>query len=167
MPITRAAQQELLLGESVMHRFGFLATIVALVSVITFSAGALISGAQASRDADGALAAKRADAAKAAPSPSGKPVRVISLSPGDSSAVPGTPALPQAPLLASAERGPIALPVAAEEARAEEAKAAVEEPAARHMAARSHPASKRSPAAPARMRASVRTEKPFIVSGLF
>jgi hypothetical protein len=150
-----------------MHRFGFLATIVALVSVITFSAGALISGAQASRDAGSMPTAKSANTVKPAPSPGGKPVRVISLSPGDSSAAPGTPALPQAPLLASAEPGPIALPVAAEEARAEEAKAAVEEPAARHMAARSHPAPKRSAAAPARMRAAARTEKPFIVSGLF
>jgi hypothetical protein len=153
-----------------MHRVRLLATVVALLSSISFSAEALISGGHASRDAGSMPGGKPADTAKTSLSPDRKPVRVISLSPSDSSTAATAPASPPMPQLTLPQPSPsMAQPVVAQEAPAAETQA-VGAPAkpAIHMAASSQPARKRSAAAPARMRAAAgRAEKPFIVSGLF
>jgi hypothetical protein len=154
-----------------MHRVCLGATIVALFSVISFSAGALVSGSAVSRDAGGPSVSEATAAPKTALGPGGKPVRVISLSlsdrEADAAAAPQQPqlSLPQVPALAP----PAPAPVAAEEGRAAEVQA-VEAPArpAMRPVERDHPTLKRIVARPARTRAaSARAEKPFIVSGLF
>jgi hypothetical protein len=152
-----------------MHRFCLGATIVALFSVISFSAGTLVSGSAASRDASSTSVSAPA-APKTALGHDGRG-RVISLSlsdrESDAAAAPMQPQLPlpQVPQLAP----PAPAPVLAEEARAAEVQA-VEAPArpAMRPVERAHPALKRIAARPARTRAaSVRAQKPFIVSGLF
>jgi hypothetical protein len=152
-----------------MHRLCIGATIVALFSVISFSAGALVSGSTASRDAASPSVSEATATPKTALGPDGKPVRVISLSLSDREAdVAAAPQQPQLSLPQVPQLAPPA-PAVTEEARAAEVQA-VEAPArlAMRPVERAHPALKRIAGRPARTRAaSARAEKPFIVSGLF
>ena len=155
-----------------MHRIRLCATIVALLSVISFSGNALILGSAADHDG---ITTTAAAAPQTALAPDGKPVRVISLSPSDRpSDVAAAPVQPQLPLAATPQPEPPATkPIMAEGAPAAGAPAprmqaaeAGAEPVA-HPAAPARHAPKRIAAAPARMRAASAGPQPFIVSGLF
>ena len=152
-----------------MNRFRLCATIVAALSVVSFSARALIVSSDASR---GPSIAEPAGAQGTALGPDGKPVRVISLSTSDHPASAAEAPLKSRALeLAIPEPGPsAAMPLAAELPRpaAVQARQAQAEPEA-HPALRAHPVPKRIAATPAKGRAaSAQAHKPFtVLSGLW
>jgi hypothetical protein len=154
-----------------MNRFRLCATIVAALSVVSFSARALIVSSDASRSS-GPSITEPAGAQETALGPDGKPVRVISFSTSDHPASAAVaPLEPRAPELAIPEPVPsVAMPVAAQlpPAVAVQARQAQAEPEA-HSAQRAHPVQKRIAAAPAKTRvASAQAHKPFtVLSGLW
>lgn len=143
-----------------MNRIYVCATVVALLSAVSFPAAALMFGSASTREATG-VSSKEPQAAAQALSPEGKPVRVISLSPATPSAnVVVAVWRPTSSGLAGSE---LAAPPSAKPQRDAEMVKPVILPADHARPARKAAAApRRSPGS-----ASVSSKKLFLVSGLF
>jgi hypothetical protein len=147
-----------------MQRVRLCATIVALLSIVSFSARALVSGSAATHDSS---ISRPAAEAKPALGPDGRQVRVISFSLGDRvDDAGGAAAQPRPEVLQPEPSAPTpVMAVGARTAGATPAEAKAEPTAP---AARAHRAPKRLAATPTRTRdALARSQKLFIVCGLF
>lgn len=145
-----------------MNRIGFCATVVAVLSVISFPVGALMLNSATSGEASSASSRQSADAPAPVLSPVGKPVRVISLSasvrPGE---VPPSSTSAEMSGLAVSDLAPTAALKPVEDLETQTA------PAIRR-ALPVHSAPKRKAAPPQTMRsAPAPAKKAFVVSGLF
>jgi hypothetical protein len=147
-----------------MNRIGLCATVVAMLSAISFPVGAWMLNSAASGDAGSASVREAAAISAPVLSPEGKPVRVISLSTSDQSGeAPAISAPTETSRLAVSDtaQASVMKPLAALETQTS--------PVIRRVPP-VHVVSKRKAAAPAlgsSRSASVPARKAFMISGLF